>query len=96
MYLTRASAVERARPAEHFALHKPYVGAAQQQYDVAGALPRLVPALLQFGQQPGARGRDPLKFVQRQYELRSRIPLIPLFDHSVQCLPPTDGAEFRK
>ena len=91
--LRGAPAEQRTRPAEHFAFHEPQVRTTQEEHNSAGILPASVPRLLQPGENAGARGRNPLKLVERNDELGSRAGSRPLRNHGDQRLAPVGGTK---
>ena len=76
-----APAEQRARLPEHLPLREPEIRTAQEQHHVAGVPPAPVPALLKAREKSGARGRDPLKLVEGEAELRPGVGGGPLLDH---------------
>ena len=89
----RAPAEQRTRPAEHFAFHEPQVRTAQEEHNIARILPASVPRLLQPRENAGARGRNPLKLVERNDELGSGAGSRPLRNHGDQRLAPVGGSK---
>ena len=83
-----APAEQGARLPEHLPLHETEMRTANEQHDVAAIAPAPVPALLQAREKSGARGRDPLKLVEGEDELRSGMGGGPLLDHGKERLPP--------
>ena len=86
--LRGAPAEQRAPLPEHLPLHEPEIRTAKEQQDVAGIPPAPVPALLKAREKSGARGRDPLKLVKGEDELRPGVGGGPLLDHGLERLPP--------